>query len=156
MALASKLFPSYSKEGQCVQVMQISCCTEQQNDLLLAFFQKLFCRYHLRVIFRSMSVDPIKPRWCFIINGKSCTCLFGQGLIHRTTLSVTLSCFLSCTWRHHDAFLSISNIRKSEHSCGAFDLIRSTSCRRLLAAWQLFQKTCDNCLEMRLQTLSIL
>lgn len=39
MALANKLFLSNSKEGQCVQVMQISCCIEQQNDLLLAFSQ---------------------------------------------------------------------------------------------------------------------
>lgn len=156
MALANKLFPSKSKEGQCVRVMQVSCCTEQQNEPPLGFFSKLFSLYYLRVIFRSMSVDPIKPRWCFIINGKSCTCLFGQGLTHRATLPVTLSCSSSRTRRHRDAFLSVSNIRKSEHSCGAFDLIRSTSCRRLLAAWQLFQKTCDNYSEMRLETSSVL
>lgn len=48
----------------------------------------------------------------FIIDGKLCTCFSGQGLIHRVTLSITLSWFLSYTLTSVCCLWSICNILK--------------------------------------------
>lgn len=76
----------------------------------------------------------------FVINGKSYTCVFGQGLLHCVTLSIAISRCLSYTLLLVHCLWSISNIFESELSCKVFHLIRSTSCRHHLADSQLSQK----------------